>query len=265
MENHEYGDIVGSRDAPFVNRLATRGALATHSYAVTHPSLPNYLALTGGATFGIADDCTDCHVAQRNIIDQLEARGLSWRAYMEGMPSPCFRGAGSGGYAKKHDPFAYYDDIAGAAGRCAEIVPADRLSDDLRSGRLPAFVWLTPDLCHDMHDCSVRTGDRYLARVVPSLERALGPHGFLALVWDEGTSDAGCCRLARGGRVPLILVGPDVKRGLRAAAPYDHYSLLRTIDDAIGAAPLGAAGCGCTTPLDALFETHPRNVERQTG
>ena len=128
MENKEYGSIIGNADAPYVNRLAARYGLATNSYGVRHPSLPDYLALTSGSTHGIDSDCTDCHVDARNVVDQLEAARFTWKAYMEDMPKPCFRGAGSGGYAKKHNPFAYYDDVAGDPRRCRRIVPFDQLA-----------------------------------------------------------------------------------------------------------------------------------------
>ena len=100
MENHEYAEVIGSSSAPYENALARRYALATQMYAITHPSLPNYLALTGGSTFGIDDDCTDCAVSATSIVDQLERAGISWTAYMEGLPGPCFAGAGAAGYAK---------------------------------------------------------------------------------------------------------------------------------------------------------------------
>src|SRR3954462_4674897 len=86
MENKEYDDVIGSPDAPYINRLARRYGLATASYAIRHPSLPNYLALTGGSTFGIDSDCTDCHVSGRNIADQLEDAHRSWGGFMEGLP-----------------------------------------------------------------------------------------------------------------------------------------------------------------------------------
>ena len=112
MENKEAGAVLGSSSAPYLNRLVRRYGLASASYAVTHPSLPNYLALTSGSTQGVSSDCTSCHFSARNLVDELEARAISWRGYFEDVPSPCFAGAGAGGYARKHNPFIYYDDIA---------------------------------------------------------------------------------------------------------------------------------------------------------
>jgi len=253
MENEEYGDIIGSRSAPYLNTLARRYGLASGMYAVTHPSLPNYLALTGGATFGIDSDCTDCSVGATSIVDQLEPAHLSWRAYMEDLPEPCFTGASAGDYAKKHDPFAYYTRITGNRARCANIVPLGRLAADERSSTLPRFAWITPNLCHDMHDCSVSTGDRFLAGLVPALLRGLGPRGLLFLTWDEGTSDDGCCRLASGGHIVTIVAGGGARPHARLAAPTDQYSVLQTIEDLLGLRRLRGAACACTPSLGPLL------------
>jgi hypothetical protein len=253
MENEEYGDIIGSRSAPYLNTLARRYGLASGMYAVTHPSLPNYLALTGGATFGIDSDCTDCSVGATSIVDQLEPAHLSWRAYMEDLPEPCFTGASAGDYAKKHDPFAYYTRITGNRARCVNIVPLGRLAADERSSALPRFVWITPNLCHDMHDCSVSTGDRFLAGLVPALLRGLGPRGLLFLTWDEGTSDDGCCRLASGGHIVTIVAGGGARPHARLAAPTDQYSVLQTIEDLLGLKRLRGAACACTPSLGPLL------------
>jgi len=253
MENEEYGSVIGSSSAPYVNGLAYHYALATNMYAVSHPSLPNYLALTGGSTFGISSDCTDCSVHASSIVDQLARAGVSWRAYMEGLPHPCFTGPSAGDYAKKHDPFVYYTPVTSNPARCAGVVPMDRLSADERAGSLPRFAWITPNLCHDMHDCSVATGDRFLRGLVPPLLRALGPHGLLVLTWDEGSSDNGCCRLASGGHVATILAGGAARAGAKLRTPVDHYSVLQTIEDVLGLPRLRGAACPCTPSLAPLL------------
>jgi acid phosphatase len=253
MENHEFGDLVGSSQAPFINRLARTYALARAMYAVAHPSLPNYLALTGGSTFGIDSDCTGCSVGATSLADQLDGAGISWKAYMEGLPRPCFTGASAGAYAKKHDPFAYFTRISSEPARCARIVPLSQLGIDERGRSLPRFVWISPNLCHDMHDCSVATGDRFLAGLVPALLSALGPRGLLILTWDEGTSDDGCCRLAAGGHIAAILAGGLARRGAVLSAPTDHYSVLQTIEDVLGLPRLRGASCACTPSLQLLL------------
>src|SRR3954454_13056673 len=197
MENKEQGRVIGSRSAAFLNRLARRGGIATQSFGVRHPSLPNYIALVSGSTQGITENCTGCSANRPNVADQLEAAHRTWGAYLEGLPRPCARPAVAGRYAKKHDPFAYDDKIAASLARCRRRVPLRRLAGDIRGDRLPDFAFITPDLCNDRHDCSVRIGDRFLARVVPALLSALGPHGFLLLTYDEEPSDDACWVLAR--------------------------------------------------------------------
>jgi phosphatidylinositol-3-phosphatase len=254
MENKEYDQVIGKSSAPYINALTRRYALATNFYAVSHPSLPNYLALTAGETFGMRSDCVTCHFGGRNLVDELESARISWKAYMESMRAPCSRAEPAGGSA---NPFAYYDSVARASVRCSKIVPYPQLAGDMRSGRLPTFVWIAPNRCHDTHSCGVRTGDAYLARLVPSLLHDLGPHGVLFLTWDEGSSNRGCCREAAGGHIATIVAGPDVRRGDRSSVPYDDYSILRTITESLHLAPLRQAACRCTKPLDALFSRRP--------
>lgn len=252
MENRERGQVIGAPNAPWITKEAQASAQATHMYAIGHPSLPNYLALTGGDTFGIHDDCTSCHVDAQNIVDQLETAGVSWRAYMEGMPHPCYQPESSpgdfGGYAKRHNPFFYYDDIRSDPTRCENVVPYSQLNDDV--GSLPRFIWVSPDLCHDMHDCSDGVGDRWAHEHLPALIDAMGPNSALFLTWDEGTSDHGCCGVAAGGRIPLVVLGLAAVPGASESAELDQYALLRTIDEALGLPPLGnAAGAGDLSAL----------------
>ncbi len=230
MENHELPDVVGSPDAPYLTGLARRYALATDYRGVAHPSLPNYLALVTGSTHGISSDCAaaDCPVSGPSLVDQLERRRLSWRAYMEGLPRAGFLGATAGRYAQKHDPFAYLTRVRSSRARRARIVPLSRLAGAERGG-LPRFSFIAPDLCHDMHDCSVATGDAWLRAHVPPLLRALGPRGLLLLTFDEGTSDTG-----GGGRVATIAAGGLARRSVRSGRTTDHYGLLATVEDLLG-------------------------------
>src|SRR5271165_1272909 len=254
MGNAEYGEVIGSPAAPYMNALARRYGVAGASYAITHPSLPNYLALTSGATQGVSSDCTSCQVSARNVVDELEAAGVSWAAYLEDVPGPCFEGAGSGGYAKKHNPFAYYEDVASSRSRCSHLVGFGALAAALRSGRLPSYVWISPNLCDDGHDCGVAGGDRFLARTVPALLRGLGPHGFLVITWDEGTSDRGCCAdAAAGGHIATVVAGPDVRPGARESDPLDHYGVLGSVEQALGLGRLGASADPRAGSLGPLF------------
>jgi phosphatidylinositol-3-phosphatase len=263
LENREFGQVVGNSRAPYINRLARRGALATRYFAITHPSLPNYLAIIGGSTFGIRSDCTDCSARDPNLALQLDHAGISWRAYMEGMPQPCYRGASSGNYVKKHNPFAYFPSIAGDPARCANVVPGGRLDRDLERDSLASFSWITPDICQDAHDCGIGASDRYLATTVPKLLRDLGSDGFLVLTFDEGITDRGCCGGARGGRIATIVAGPGVRHRTRLKRAYDHYSLLRTLEDAFSLGHIRKAR-GARS-MRAAFESFPAVGSKGAG
>jgi phosphatidylinositol-3-phosphatase len=257
MENHGYGSIIGSAQAPFINRLARHYALASDMYATGHPSLPNYLALTAGSTFGVDSDCTGCSVRASNLATQLQNAGIDWKAYMEGLPHPCFTGGGAGVYAKKHDPFVYFTSVAANRSLCGNVVPLDRLASDEAAGSLPRFIWITPNLCHDMHDCSVARGDRFLAGLVPQLLASLGTNGVLVLTWDEGASDSGCCRSAHGGHIAAIVAGPGAVPGARLRTPTDQYSVLGAVEELLGLPRLRYAACRCTPSLKPLLAGPP--------
>ena len=228
FENHELGEVIGSGRAPTFDRLAHRYALLERYDAVAHPSLPNYLALVSGTTSGITDDCTSCVVDARNLADTLEGAGRSWKVYAESLPGPGFLGSSSGLYAKKHNPFAYFRDVQTSAARRARMVPFTRFARDLAHVSLPDFSLVVPNLCNDMHDCSVQTGDAWLARFTQPLLRSPAlRRSVVFVVFDEGTSDEG-----GGGRIPALVLGPLVRPHAVSTQPLTHYSLLRTIETA---------------------------------
>jgi hypothetical protein len=259
LENKEDNEIIGRAGAPYLNALARRSAVAADYYAITHPSLPNYLALTSGSTLGFSgSDCGNCSVSQRNLVDELEAAGISWKVYAEDMPSTCSTKASAGNYVRRHDPFLYYRDVATNPRRCQSIVPATVLTHDLADRSLPQLVWLVPNICHDMHSCSTYTGDVYLRSVVPRLLSELGPSGILFVTFDEGHTDNGCCEVARGGHIITLIAGPGARSGVRSMTPYDHYSLLRTIEDLWGLPRLGGAALPSTRAMTDLLRVRPR-------
>lgn len=251
MENREYNQIIGSRDAPYLNQLAAQYVTAVDYYAIRHPSLPNYLALLGGDTFGVTSDCTQCFVDSHNLVDELETGGRTWKSYQEDLPSPCFLGTQAGSYAIRHDPFLYFQDIRSDTRRCQQVVPFTEFSTDLASGNLPDYVWITPNLQDDMHDGSTAAGDRWLAGVVPQIlaSDAWRQNGLLLITWDEGTTNAGCRGIPGGGHVPLLIIAPQGKPGYQVTAPSTHYTLLRLIEDLWGLPPLGNAATANAQPL----------------
>ena len=248
FENHEASSIAGNADAPTFNSLARRYATLTKYDAVAHPSLPNYLALVSGSTHGISSDCTDCVVHARNLADTLAAAGKTWKTYAEDLPYPGFTGGSSGRYVKKHDPLLYFRDVADSRARRNRVVPFTRLGRDIAAHRLPDFSLLVPNLCNDMHDCSVATGDAWLkAHVVPLLRSPALRGVVVFVVFDEGTSDTG-----GGGRIEALALGPAVRRGSKFTRATNHYGLLRTIEDAWRLPRLGFSSKG--TPIGRIWK-----------
>jgi phosphatidylinositol-3-phosphatase len=238
LENKEFGTVVGSPKMPYFNSLAKSYTLLTQHYAVAHPSLPNYLALIAGDTFGVDFDCTKCIYDAVTLPDLIEASGRTWKAYMEDMPSPCFPGAESGNYAMKHNPFMYFDPIRLNSARCQKsVVPMLSLYSDLTGGTLPNYAFISPNLCNDAHDCGLGTADDWLKSLMmimlPLLDREQKPY-LVIVTWDEGQGEHSCCGLPReaGGRVATVLVSPQAKSGFEDATPYTHYSILKTIAEA---------------------------------
>jgi phosphatidylinositol-3-phosphatase len=248
LENHGYRQIIGSGQAPFLTRLARRGALATRYYGVAHPSLPDYLALTTGSTGHITSDCNSCATSGPTLAGQLQAAQIPWRAYFEGIPAAGYEGRGIGDYTKHYNPFAYSEQVSDATDR-THVVGFGALRHALRRERLPRFSWIAPDLLHDGHNGSVRASDRFVARLVPRVVRALGPRGVLFVGWDEAHGTVG----PRGGRVALIATGPGARRHARVSSPADHYSLLATLEAGLRLPALGQAASPATHVLAGLL------------
>ena len=256
MENREDSDVIGLASAPYVNELVTRFGLATESFGASHPSLPNYLDLIAGSTLGITSDCTGCSVDVPVLADQLTSAGIPWAAYAEGMPSPCYTGGSAPGeYAKKHNPFVYVRHLVANPAECGQVRPFSSFATDLATVASPDFVWVTPNLCHDGHDCDTATADAWLRSFVePLLASAwYGSGGIVIITWDEGASSAGCCKGAHGGHIATVVVSAHTPPGSRLATPVDHAGVLRTIEDLYGLPPLGDAACSCSGSLMPLL------------
>ncbi len=222
MENRSYSQAIASA---YVSSLAAQYAIATDYHGVSHPSLPNYLALTSGTTWGIADDGFHALPAG-GLGAQLTNAGIEWRAYMEGMTNGCFHSPYP--YALKHNPFAYYGSACPP-----QVVPFTRFASDLASNT-PQFSWITPNLCNDGHDCSSSVADAWLSQTVPAIlnSNAWQDGGMLVITWDEGDDSS--------NSVLTLIIRPNPVNH-RSAKPYDHYSLLATIEDMLGVARLGQA------------------------
>jgi hypothetical protein len=225
FENKEASQILESSAAPTFNAFAKRYARLTRYYAVSHPSLPNYLALVSGSTHGIRTDCVDCRVTGRSLADTLEAVGRTWKLYAEDLPSPGYTGPYSAGYAKKHNPFVYFDNVVSSPARLERVVPLTQLRADLGAGTLPNFAFVVPNSCNSMHDCGVAVGDQWLKRTITPLLRV--PKTVVFVVFDEGMT-----ALRGGGHIAALALGTAVRVHSRFAALTSHYGLLRTIEAA---------------------------------
>src|SRR3989442_3886086 len=266
MENKNFSQINGSPSAPYLNQLAHNYSLATQYSACDHPSLPNYMCLTGGNNYFSGTNCSpvgSCTNSNSSIVDRIESAGLTWRAYMEDMPSPCYK-SGFGNYTFLTNPFIFYKSIGTNSTRCAgDVVPAnssgkglpdDNLVNALSSTNTASnYMWLTPNLCDDMHSCSISHGDNYLSKLVPLILNSTiftTQRAALFITFDEGN-----------GRYPTdyvytIWAGPAVKTQYRSSVQYSHYSLLNTIETAWGLQPLTAKD-GASPPMVELFLPPP--------
>jgi len=253
MENHGYNDVWNNGSAPYITSLGNAYARATNYHAVIHPSLPNYLDLYGGSNYGITTDCnpsSSCHVSAVNLADNLEAKGLTWKGYMESMPAPCTLKV-SGDYAPKHNPFVYFDDIRNDPVRCAaHDVPYTALAADLASAATtPNYAMIAPNLCNDMHDCSVATGDAWLQSNLPTILNSPActvDQCLLILTWDEDDSGG-------SNQVLTIFAGSAARTsGVTSAVSYTHFSLLRTVEDIFGLQTQTSNDAAAAPMLDLL-------------
>ena len=169
MENEEATAIIGNSQAPYINSLANTYGLATNYAAVAHPSEPNYLALWSGSTQGVTDDAVYNFSSGTTIADQIETAGKSWHVAAENVPLPCSTVAtasngedGTGNYARKHEPAISWTSVSGNATRCASITDFTHFDPNLGN-----YWFVVPNMCHDMHDCSIATGDSFLQGFMP--------------------------------------------------------------------------------------------------
>lgn len=255
-ENHSFEQIIGSPAAPFINRLASRGTLLTNYHAITHPSLPNYIALLSGRTGRIRTDCQRCTISGPTLVDELEARHISWAAYLEGLPQPCSTVSRSGAYSEAVDPFMHAATVRGTPARCDRVLPFRSFGPDLAAGRLASVAFVAPNLRHDMHSGPVPAADIWLRRFVDELaaNRVWRQDTRVVVTFDEGkrSDTRSCCDgLGSGGLIPTIVAGPRVPRG-RDPTPYTQYALLRSIELAFGLPFLGHAGGPSTATIPAV-------------
>ncbi len=233
LENHAPSQALASM--PYLSSLAARYGRTTNYHAITHPSLPNYLALAGGSTFGVRDDSEpSAHPLRgRSVFDQALARGMTAKVYAESMPGHCGL-VSTASYAVKHNPWPYFAGPTERANCRHHDVPmgtpaAGALAHDSATGRLPRVGLAVPNICDDAHDCSLATADSWLHRWLPKIKS--GPDyrsGRLAIVITFDEND---------GVVPntvlTVVVSPRTHH-VKSTASYSHYSWLRCADRMLG-------------------------------
>ena len=227
FENHKQSQIVGASNAPYLTSLASQGANFTRSYAIEHPSQPNYLDLFSGSNQGVTDDSCPHKFAADNIGHQLISAGKSFSAYSEGLPSVGSTVCTSGNYARKHNPWVNFTNLATATNQPLTAFPSD-------FSRLPTYSWIVPNLCNDMHDCSVSTGDTWAKNNLDAFAQWAKTHNSLLIVTFDEDDSSGTNRIA------TIFEGAKVTPG-NYNEHIDHYTVLRTIEDMYGLSPIGNA------------------------
>lgn len=222
MENHERSSIVGSSEAPYMNQLRNTYRDFTHYYAVAHPSLPNYLTMGNGSTNGKSgsDSITAGEIPGSSLWGDMQNAGINWKVYMESMPSNCYAGSGSGDYVLRHNWATPYAQVFDQPAYCAAHVQPYSASKSLAP-----LTFIAPNLCNDMHDCSIATGNAWLANHVPAM---LNAGAKVIITFDEGSSgDHG------GGNVYMVVARHGMSHSVRTAT-FTHYSLLAAIEDRLG-------------------------------
>ncbi|MEU1778878.1 MULTISPECIES: alkaline phosphatase family protein [Streptomyces] len=233
FENRAYDQVMGSSSAPYINSLAAGGANLTASYAETHPSQPNYYALFSGDTQGVTDDsCVDPGFSEEpNLGSELLAAGRTWASYNESLPAEGSTTCESGKYRQKHNPWFGFGNVPTSTAHTFGAFPKDYSA-------LPTVSFIVPNMCSDMHDCSIGTGDTWLKNNLKSYADWAKTHNSLLLItFDEDN------RLS-GNRIPTVLYGQQVKPGSTSDTTYNHYDVLRTLETMYGLPHAGNAANG---------------------
>ncbi len=278
MENHNWDEITPDV-APYIRTTLLPKASYATNYSNpphVHPSEPNYIWMEAGDNFGIHDDKGPRHNhldEPLHLVALLDAAGISWRSYQQGISGDVCPIDSTGDYAPKHNPMIFFDDVNGYdpqtdtfdlhdAYCVAHNRPLSELETDLAQGTVARYNFITPDLCHDMHDnCGpgkVEAGDAFLAEWVPKIEasKAYQEGGVLFVTWDESEPSGSCLSFDPQCPIGMIVLSPLGKGGgYHNDIAYDHSSLLKTIEEIFGVTPLlRAAGDPATEDLADLFQ-----------
>jgi len=226
FENKANSQITSS-SAPYFTALAAQGAKFSQSYAITHPSQPNYIALFSGSTQGVTSDSCPKTFTATNLGAQLIGAGLSFTGYSESMPSDGYTGCSSGTYMRKHNSWVDFSNVPAASNRTYAAFPTDYST-------LPTVAFVTPNMCNDMHDCSISTGDTWLRSHLDEYAQWAKTHNSLLIVtFDEDNS-------LSLNHIHTSFIGQHVTPGTYSEK-ITHYTVLRTIESAYGLSAIGGA------------------------
>lgn len=243
-ENHAYSSVIGNSSMPYLNSLAKKYGLATQYYANTHPSIGNYFMLTTGQVITNNDSLCST-VTQDNVVRHLLTAGKTFKSYAESLPYAGYTGCGVYPYVKRHNPLAYFSDVANSSEKY-KLVPFSRFSSDLANHALPEYSFIVPNLLHDAHDGSLSAADSWLkTNIAPLIASAtFQKDGILIIVFDESVdSDV----QHGGGKVVSVVIGPKIKPGYRSTVLYQHQNTLKTLMKALGVSSFpGAAGAAAS-------------------
>jgi hypothetical protein len=260
-ENKAYNQIIGSSNAPYINSLAAQGTLLTNSFAITHPSQPNYLALFSGSTQGVTSDTTPTNLpfTTPNLGAQLLAAGQTFAGYSEGLPSVGYTGnnaGGANGYYRKHNPWVNWQQIGSPPYPPNNLPPTTNQpfsAFPTDYTQLPSISFVIPTQLNDMHNGTVSQGDTWLQNNLNGYVKwAKNRNSLFILTFDEDDGSA-------GNHIATILIGPDFAPGATLPQTFNHYSILGMLDDMYGLPRIGNA-IGATPPFYVMPVPEPSSL-----
>lgn len=251
-ENHSYSDVMGNSSMPYFNSLASQYGTAAQYFANAHPSLPNYLVLTTGATETFDDNFSGT-ITDDNVVRELVNAGKSWKSYAESIPSPGYLGGDTGSYLRHHNPFTYLSDVQNDSTQAANIVPFTQFAADLSNNALPQYSFIVPDSTDDAHDGTLAQADSWLqSNITPLLTNPAFQNGLLIITFDEGDQsdvDHG------GGHVATLIISSQAKKGYQSQTVYQHQSTLRLILTSLGVNTFPGTA-GSAPDMTEFFQGH---------
>lgn len=248
-ENHSYSSVIGNSSMPYLNSLASKYGLATQYYANTHPSIGNYFMLTTGQIITNNDSLCST-ITNDNVVRHLLTAGKTWKSYAESLPSAGYTGCSYYPYAKKHNPLAFFSDVADSSEKY-NLVPFSKFSSDLSNHTLPEYSFIVPNLLHDAHDGSLSAADSWLkANIAPLLASpTFQKDGILMIVFDESVDTD---TAHGGGHVVAVMIGPKVLPGHKSTTFYQHQNTLKTMMEALGLTSFPGTASGAS-PMSDFF------------